>query len=114
MALLKPVCIVYCAILGFVVIYMQDSMGCKHPITPKTIVRFLIKETLFSKLIQKTKVQSSIITCSVLVAIARFHSQLVKQRPKKLQSFSFALYCLLLGLVDRYSSHLSEEDAVTI
>ena len=55
--------------------------GLKCPITPETIVRFIIKETaaVFEVLIRK--IMSSV--------LARFHSQFVKQRPKKSQSFSF-------------------------
>ena len=51
--------------------------------------------SVFEVLILKIKGQSSIIMCSVLLNEAKsdrtcFHSQLVKQWLKKLQSFSFA------------------------
>ena len=76
-------------------------------ITPETIVRFLNQgNAVFEVWIQEIKVESSIIMCSVLVAIARV----------SILSFHFFrfFHCLLLGLLDRYSSHLSEEDTVTI
>ena len=69
----------------------QDAQGtrqipCRH---------FNQGNSVFEVLIRKIKGQSSIIMCSVLLSEAKnectcFHSQLVKQWPKKSQSFSFA------------------------
>ena len=62
---------------------------------------------VFEVLIRKFKVQSSFIMCSVLVVSevksdrACFHSWLVKQQPKKSQSFSFASFAVKTGFSEQ-------------
>ena len=67
---------------------------------PKVLCVFNRGNAVFEVLIRKIKGQSSIIMCSVSEAKsdrACFHFQLVKQQPKKSQSFSFASFTVKTG-----------------
>ena len=71
------------------------SVPCR--LQPKVLCVFNQGNAVFEVLIRKIKGQLSIIMCSVLLSEAKsdracFHFQLVKQGPKKLQSFSFAAF----------------------
>ena len=74
-----------------------------YRLQPKVLCVFNQGNAVFEVLIRKIKGQSSIIMCSVLLQlvrlkpIARFHFQLVKQRPKKSESFSFASFTVKTG-----------------
>ena len=76
------------------------SVPCR--LQPKVLCVFNQGNAVFEVLIRKIKGQSSIIMCSVLLSEANsdracFHFQLVKQRPKKSQSFSFASFTVKTG-----------------
>ena len=76
------------------------SVPCR--LQPKVLCVSNQGNAVFEVLIRKIKGQSSIIMCSVLLSEANsdrvcFHFQLVKQRLKKSQSFSFASFTVKTG-----------------
>ena len=86
-------------------LFKRFSVSCQ--LQPKVLSVFNQENAVFEVLIRKIKVQSSIILCMQrtslvgLKAIARDHSQLVKQRLKKLQSFIFASFTVKTGFSEQ-------------
>ena len=71
------------------------SVPCR--LQPKVLCAFNQGNAVFEVLIRKIKGQSSVLLSEAKSGRARFHFQLLKQRLKKSQSFSFASFTVKTG-----------------